>query len=116
MGRKKINEMSVVENGRIDQICSVLKKDLDETEKKINDGLSKRTASTGTNIDDLYGGAKFMSQLSNIGGGSKAIGGGGVEEGFNIVNKSTAIKAQLGVVENAKRDSGSWLIDTDRDK
>ncbi len=33
--------------------------------------LAKKTAGTGTPIDQLSGGSKFMAQLANIGGGSK---------------------------------------------
>ena len=39
------------------------------SQRKIAEGLSRKTASTGTPIDELHGGAKFMAQLSNIGGG-----------------------------------------------
>lgn len=40
------------------------------------DGLNKTTASTGTPMDKLHGGAKRMAQMSNIGGvdeGMKAM-------------------------------------------
>lgn len=58
---------------------------LQETEDKIKRGLSMQTASTGTPIVNLRGGAKFMAQLSNIGGGSKATGGGGIKDGFATI-------------------------------
>lgn len=54
-----------------------------ETSEKIKRGLEKATASTGTPIASLKGGAKYMAQLSNVGGGSVKIGGGGIKEGFN---------------------------------
>ena len=46
-----------------------------ETSKKIQEGLEKDTASTGTP----------MASLSNIGGGSVETGGGGVHDGFNTI-------------------------------
>lgn len=62
------------------------------TESKIKDGLSKPTASTGTPMKDLSGGARFMAQLSNIGGGSLATGGGGIKVGFNTIAKNIFAK------------------------
>lgn len=56
-----------------------------ETSEKIKRGLGKATASTGTPIASLKGGAKYMTQLSNVGGGSVKIGGGGIKEGFNTL-------------------------------
>ena len=58
---------------------------LNQRGKQIVDGLSKTTASTGTPMDKLHGGAKKMAQISNIGGGSKATGGGGVDEGMKAM-------------------------------
>ena len=58
---------------------------LNQRGKQIVDGLSKNTASTGTPMDKLHGGAKRMAQMSNIGGGSKATGGGGVDEGMKAM-------------------------------
>lgn len=57
-----------------------------ETNEKIKRGLEKATASTGTPIASLKGGAKYMAQLSNVGGGSVEIGGGGIKEGFNTIH------------------------------
>ncbi len=37
----------------------------------------------------LHGGAKKMAQMSNIGGGSKATGGGGVDEGMKAMLQYT---------------------------
>lgn len=58
-----------------------------ETSEKIKRGLGKATASTGTPIASLKGGAKYMTQLSNVGGGSVKIGGGGIKEGFNTFDE-----------------------------
>ena len=105
------NELSEIKNASLKQVGPLLKKELDETERKIHEGLSKKTASTGASIDNLHGGAKFMSQLSNIGGGSKATGGGGVEDGFNTVNKNTAVKAQLEFLEKTEKNKRKALVD-----
>ena len=64
---------------------SEAKNTLSTSQRKIAEGLSRKTASTGTPIEDLHGGAKFMAQLSNIGGGSKETGGGGIQAGFNTI-------------------------------
>lgn len=62
---------------------------LSQRGKQIVDGLNKPTASTGTPMDKLHGGAKRMAQMSNIGGGSKATGGGGVDEGMKAMLQYT---------------------------
>jgi len=71
------------------------KNEIENTEKKIQKGISKPTASTGTPIDKLNGAAKFMAVLSNIGGGSVNSGGGGVKEGFNTITKNVSAKSTL---------------------
>ena len=73
------------------------KKVIAETDSKIAKGLAKPTASTGTPIADLSGGSKFMAQLSNIGGGSLATGGGGIRNGFNTIMANVSAK---GLVNN----------------
>ena len=62
---------------------------LNQRGKQIVDGLNRTTASTGTPMDKLHGGAKRMAQMSNIGGGSKATGGGGVDEGMKAMLYNT---------------------------
>ena len=74
-----------------------VKKTLETSQRKIAEGLSRETASTGTPIEDLHGGAKFMAQLSNIGGGSKETGGGGITDGFNTIATYVAAKAKVQV-------------------
>ena len=67
------------------------------------DGLNKTTASTGTPMDKLHGGAKRMAQMSNIGGGSKATGGGGVYEGMKAMLQYTwanTVKIKKAEAEN----------------
>lgn len=60
-----------------------------QKEDQIVNGLNKTIASTGTPMEKLHGGAKRMAQLSNIGGGSKATGGGGIDEGMNAMMQYT---------------------------
>lgn len=62
---------------------------LNKRGQQIIDGLNKPTASTGTPMKKLHGGAKKMAQMSNIGGGSKATGGGGVDEGMKAMLQYT---------------------------
>ena len=62
---------------------------LNQRGKQIVDGLNKTTASTGTSMDKLHGGAKRMAQMSNIGGGSKATGGDGIDEGMKAMLQYT---------------------------
>lgn len=79
-----------------------LKKNADIITRKrgnqIQEGLERSTASTGTLMRQLHGGAKKMAQLSNIGGGSKATGGGGVDEGLRAIEqyaKADAVKKAI---------------------
>lgn len=66
-----------------------------KTNAKIKKGLEKPTASTGTPISKLHGGPKFMAQLSNVGGGSVATGGGGIKEGFNTIAENVRAKETI---------------------
>lgn len=66
-----------------------------KTNAKIKKGLEKPTASTGTPISKLHGGPKFMAQLSNIGGGSVATGGGGIRDGFNTIAENERAKETI---------------------
>lgn len=72
-----------------------LKEIIEHTDKKIKNGLENPTASTGTPISKLKGGAKFMAQLSNIGEGSVATGGGGIKDGFNTITANIATKSKI---------------------
>lgn len=66
-----------------------------ETDKKITDGLAKETAGTGMPINKLKGNAKTMAKLANVGGGSKANGGGGIEEGIRVLVDNVSAKRTL---------------------
>ena len=69
----------------------------------IIEGLAKPTASTGKTMEEIHGGAKFMAQMSNIGGGSKATGGGGVQSGFNIITNNQKAKTVLELQEKSQK-------------
>lgn len=58
---------------------------LSQRGKQIVDGINKPTASTGTPMDKLHGGAKRMAQMSNIGGGSNAVSKNDVGENAVII-------------------------------
>lgn len=76
--------------------------------KQIVDGLCKTTASTGTPMDKLHGGAKRMAQMSNIGGGSKATGGDGFDEGLKAIQQYTQADTVKKMISqsNKKKISG----------
>ena len=59
-------------------------------------------ASTGTPISDLNGIAKSLAMISNLGGGSKAIGGG-VEEGIRNINDLARAEAYIAGYRDGKR-------------
>lgn len=81
-----------------------LKKKTDELIKK---GLECPTASTGTPIKDLNGGARFMAQISNIGGGSVETGGGGIKDGFNTIAENVAATTALNNLPGVDKDSNT---------
>ena len=57
------------------------------TKTQISQGLSNPNSGTGRPIEELKGAAKFNAMLSNICGGSKANGGGGMAEGLERIFK-----------------------------
>lgn len=73
------------------------------TGDKIKKGLAKETASTGTPIKDLHGAAKTMSMLSNIGGGSKKTGGGGIAAGMDTMIKHEKAKTAKKIIDSSKQ-------------
>ena len=58
---------------------------------------------TGTPMDKLHGGAKRMAQMSNIGGGSKATGGGGVDEGMKAMLQYTQANTVKKMVSQSEK-------------
>ena len=72
--------------------------------QQIIDGLNKPTASTGTPMEKLHGGARKMAQMSNIGGGSKATGGDGVDEGMKaLLQYAQASTVKKMATQNVKK-------------
>lgn len=85
-----------------------------ETGKKIRDGLNKETAGTGMSMNQLSGGAKIMATISNIGGGSKETGGGGVVEGLKTIAEHVDAKGKLeGMVISDKLKKAETLSNSD---
>ena len=63
-------------------------------------GLSKPNASTGTPIDALNGAAVITARISNVGGGSKETGGGGMLEGIKKLMKLAESDGKLNTQRN----------------
>jgi len=70
---------------------------LSQRGKQIVDGLNKTTASTGTPMDKLHGGAKRMAQMS------KATGGGGVDEGMKAMLQYTQANTVKKMVSQSEK-------------
>lgn len=85
-GKQKNTQAVSKSNASLESVADSI---LNQRGQQIVDGLTRTTASTGTPMDELHGGAKTMAQMSNIGGGSKATGGGGVAEGLKAVLQYT---------------------------
>lgn len=83
-----------------------LKKKTDELIKK---GLECPTASTGTPIKDLNGGARFMAQISNIGGGSVETGGGDIKDGFNTIAANIAATVELNNLPDSDKEPTTYI-------
>lgn len=58
---------------------NAIRDELYQTRKMIENGLSKPLASTGTPISELKGMARTLAMKANVGGGSIASGGHGVQ-------------------------------------
>lgn len=69
----------------------------------IDAGLSNPSASTGTPISSLSGGARMNALLSNMGGGSKASGGGGMEAGMRMLDRYSRLS---GALQESMRQTG----------
>lgn len=98
--KKQTTAMSRPQQSSVDKVVNQI---YQQTGKQIVDGLNKPTASTGKRIDELHGAAKRIAQMSNIGGGSKAIGGGGLEKGLETVTKHTQARTAKAMLDNAKK-------------
>lgn len=65
------------------------------TNEAIRSGCERLYASTGTPMEKLSGGAKFMAIYSNIGGSSIKSGGGGVKRGQEIIALNVYARTRL---------------------
>ena len=74
-----------------------------QTGKQIMEGLSRPTASTGKPMEELHGAAKRIAQMSNIGGGSKATGGGGIDKGLDTLTKYAQAKTAKTMMDKSKQ-------------
>lgn len=101
----KFNDLMPMDTSNI-QEPSVIK---EKTDEMIQKGLECPTASTGTPIKDLNGGALFMAQLSNIGGGSIETGGGGIKDGFNTIAANIAAKTALNNLPESDKESTTYI-------
>lgn len=98
--KSKNTKMISKKNSSLENVADSI---LEVREKQIQDGLNKTTASTGTPMERLYGGARKMAQMSNIGGGSKATGGGGVDEGMKAMLQYTQANTVKEMISQNKK-------------
>ena len=82
-------------------------KRMNKIESQIINGLENPLSGTGTPIANLSGGAKENAQRANIGGGSKANGGGGMMQGTKNLMEAAYIKGKID--ERYKKDSTKKL-------
>lgn len=75
-----------------------------ESEEQVRRGVNKKTASTGKLMSELKGAAKKTALLSNIGGGSKAKGGKGMDGGFDCIRRMDKSKAILETIDVANKN------------
>lgn len=72
-----------------------LYKAMNEVGCRIHMGMANPLASTGTPISSLSGGARYNAVISNVGGGSKASGGGGMEGGLRMLDMQSRLSGAL---------------------
>ena len=72
--KTKRTELSKLENK--------LEHNIKNKAEKLSEDFNKPLSGTGKPVSELKGGAKRNAQFANAGGGSKANGGGGVDEGI----------------------------------
>lgn len=79
-----------------------------QTRSKIDEGLAKPLASTGTPIANLSGMAKTLAMKANLGGGSIATGGRGVRGGDELLNQFSQLTgmAKENYIQNKLNNGG----------
>ena len=98
--KKQIATITRPQQPTVEQVITQI---YQQTGKQIADGLNRPTASTGKSIDELHGAAKRIAQISNIGGGSKSTGGGGLDKGLDTVAKHVQARTAIAIIDNAKQ-------------
>lgn len=98
---KKKSETQIVQPERTFE--QKVNRELRRTNDKIKKGKEKTTASTGTPMEKLSGAARFNATLANIGGGSKATGGGGMADGFNTVTRNAQARTAKTMIDRSKQ-------------
>ena len=58
---------------------------------------------TYISYEELHGAAKRVAQMSNIGGGSKATGGGGIDKGLDTLTKYAQAKTAKTMMDKSKQ-------------
>ena len=89
------NQQNPVPDPQLSKRGAEALKVVEETNARIKEGLEKETASTGTPMNSLSGAAYFTAQLSNVGGGSLEIGGGGMQEGLATIRENDRARGML---------------------
>ena len=102
MNKKKQQNNSIVSKKQLSNDLVIKEKGLG---KKIKDGLSKPTASNGTPMNELSGAAKITASLANIGGGSKEIGGGGMQDGVKALGDYQEVKGRIDEQTKVKKNN-----------
>ena len=54
-------------------------------------------------MEELHGAAKRIAQMSNIGGGAKATGGGGIDKGLDTLTKYAQAKTAKTMMDKSKQ-------------
>lgn len=98
--KKQTTEISRPQKTSFEQVVDQV---YQQTGKQIVDCLNKPTASTGKPIEELHGAAKRIAQMSNIGGGSKATGGGGLDRGLDTVTKHAQARTAKAMIDRTKQ-------------
>lgn len=79
------------------------------TGDQIRNGLAMPNAGTGKPIRELKGAAKTNAQLANIGGGSKANGGGGMAAGVDRIFRHGQADGAKTILENSNTSNTKRL-------
>ena len=87
--------------------------DFAQMSQKVQAGMDMPCSGTGRPLEDLRGGARLNARLANIGGGSKANGGGGIEQGMKNLVELGCLKTRAEIAyqvarQGKKTDLPDW--------